>query len=326
MPTNYTYGDLKTLLDEVSRNEHGAFKINIGFGSMLYDTVNKIYWYYHISSNHYLFDRAYTISTNHFFDRILSLNLTEKYYFQRPSSGWVLVGLPHMEIRVALYDFEALQVPIEEDPQGRTLHFKHVPATVSIFSNVPGHTDPVHIRSHGEPQQLVDEFIQKLLRIQATRGRLMSDRYQPVIDALNFKQLESKKKLGEEDREEKCQRHGEEGGWEEEGEAQMVGTKRKRRVSRKKQRQVSRKRTFPNDGAQLSGEDDDGDDSDSDGSDVEELIDDSSDVEENNTSFYRAVDNNVSDSQPSPPTAVQTPPVNCYITNTRTRRGGEETT
>ena len=104
LPTNYTYGDLKTLLDEVRRNEHGAFKINIGFGSILYDTVNKMYRYYYISSNHYLFDRAYIISTNHdmtdFFDRILSLNLTEKYYFQRPSSGWVLVGLPNMEIRV----------------------------------------------------------------------------------------------------------------------------------------------------------------------------------------------------------------------------------
>ena len=103
LPTNYTYGDLKTMLDEVRGNEHGAFKINIGFGSMLYDTVNNIYRYYYISSNHYLFDRAYTISINDmtdFFDRILSLNLTEKYYLQRPSSGWVLVGLPNMEIRV----------------------------------------------------------------------------------------------------------------------------------------------------------------------------------------------------------------------------------
>ena len=207
---------------------------------------------------------------------------------------------------LAVYVFEALQVPIEEELQGRTLLFKHVPATVSICSNVPGHTDPVHIRSHGEPQQLIDEFIQKLLRIQAARGRLMSDRYQPIIDALNLKQLESKRKLGEEDREEEGQRQGVEE--EEEEEVQIVGTKRKRRVSRKKQRQVSRKRRCLDDEAQLSGEDDD-DDSDSDGSDVEGLIDDNSDVEENNTSFYRAIDNNVSDSQPGPSTAVQTPPL-----------------
>ena len=137
-----------------------------------------------------------------------------------------------------MYDFEASQVPIEEE-----LPFKHVPATVSICSNVPGHTYPVHIRAHGEPQQLVDEFAQELLRIQAARGRLMSERYQPIIDALNLKQLEIKKKLGEEDREEEeRQRQGEEGIGEEEEEeevenqVQIVGTKRKRRVSRKEQR------------------------------------------------------------------------------------------
>ena len=76
----------------------------IGFGSTLYDTVNKVYRYYYISTNYYLFDRAYTISTNHdmtdFFDRIFSLNLDEKYYFQRPSSGWVLVGLFNVEMQV----------------------------------------------------------------------------------------------------------------------------------------------------------------------------------------------------------------------------------
>ena len=83
-----------------------------------------------------------------------------------------------------VYDFEALYVPIEEELQGRTLHFKHVPATVSICSNVPGHTNPVHIRSHGEPQQLVDEFVQELMRIQAAR-----ERYQPIIDALNLNPL-----------------------------------------------------------------------------------------------------------------------------------------
>ena len=58
-----------------------------------------------------------------------------------------------------VYDFEALQVPIEEELQGRTLHFKHVPATVSICSNVPGHTQPLHLRSYDNSQQLVDDFV-----------------------------------------------------------------------------------------------------------------------------------------------------------------------
>ena len=107
------------------------------------------------------------------------------------------------------------------------------------------------------------------------------------------------------------QKHGEEGSGEEEEEnqVQIVGTKRKRRVSRKEKRQVSRKRTFLDDEAQLSGEEEeDDDDSDSDGSIIEGLFDGSSDVEENNASFYRAVDNNVSDSQSGPSTVLQASP------------------
>ena len=64
LTSNVTYSNLKELLYEVRRNERDAFKINIGFGSMQYDTVNKVYRYYCVSYNHYLFDRAFTISTN----------------------------------------------------------------------------------------------------------------------------------------------------------------------------------------------------------------------------------------------------------------------
>ena len=104
IPPTFSYRDLKVLLDEVRNEEHGAFKIIIGFGSMLYDTVNQVYRYFYVSNNHYLFDRAFTISTNRdmttFFNKILSLQLTDKYYLQRPSSGWTLAGLPNLKIRV----------------------------------------------------------------------------------------------------------------------------------------------------------------------------------------------------------------------------------
>ena len=505
------------LLEQVRRDEHDVFKINLGFGSVLYDTVNQVYRYYYVSTNHYLFDRAFTISTNtdmtDFFNRILSLDLGEKYYFQRPSSGWVLVGLPNVEIRLirilgmvigagiqlpdhikksrsivslthdnrhghdfndnlclfrclalhfggamhnleqpakhlkeqlekytgksfdkgvqvsmltsvelcfkiavnvyslqedktaqvsrisnldtnvmhlnlyenhfsyiskfksyakkyqcpncsrilyktcnlqrhvkkcqteikevfqggkyrnkktvfelldtigidtpkdnrfdpyfVVYDFEALQVPIDETLQGRTLHFKHVPATVSISSNVPGHTQPLHIRSHGNTQQLIDDFITELLKIQATRQQLMTDRHQPTINTLNERRVELIE-LGVAEAVE------EEGEWEERGgeseseaeEVQAVGGKRKRKRSR---RQISggggRKRAFLDNEAEVSGSDrdsdnDDSNDDDDDGeSDVEGLIDDSSDVEGNNASFYQAFDRNRSDySQPA---------------------------
>ena len=61
IPPDFTYGDLKHLL---RCDEPNAFKINIEFGSMLFDTVNKVYRYFYGSSNHLLFDRAFTISTN----------------------------------------------------------------------------------------------------------------------------------------------------------------------------------------------------------------------------------------------------------------------
>ena len=72
--------------------------------AVYYDTVNQKYRYYYTSSNHLLFDRAFTVSTNHdmldFFDKILSLDLINTYYMKRPSSGWILAGLPNIEVRI----------------------------------------------------------------------------------------------------------------------------------------------------------------------------------------------------------------------------------
>ena len=69
------------------------------------------------------------------------------------------------DVLFSTYDFEALQIPIEEELHGRTLHYKHEPATVSVCSSVPGHTDPIHITSTGDSQELVDNFVKELLRI-----------------------------------------------------------------------------------------------------------------------------------------------------------------
>ena len=88
----------------IRRAESNAFKINIVFGSMLFDMVNEVYRYFYVSSNHLLFDRAFTISTNRdmtdCFNKIVSLDLANTYYMQRPSSGWVLARLPNVEIQI----------------------------------------------------------------------------------------------------------------------------------------------------------------------------------------------------------------------------------
>ena len=100
----FTYGDLKRMLENVQATEVSAFKINLGFGCILYHVIERVFRYYYVSNNHFLFDKAFTIS-NHtdivsLFDKIVSLDLGETYYLRRPTSGWVLAGLPNIQIRI----------------------------------------------------------------------------------------------------------------------------------------------------------------------------------------------------------------------------------
>ena len=87
------------------------------------------------------------------------------------------------------FDFEATQEVDSDDDDyrvelGRTLHFTHVPATVSLCSSVPGHTEPHHIQSDGDSQKLVDNFVVKLLEVQKTREVILTEKYKPFIEEL----------------------------------------------------------------------------------------------------------------------------------------------
>ena len=77
----------------------------MGFGFMLDHVVTKEFRYFYPSSNHLLFDRMVTISKKMdittLLKRILDLDLTENYYMKRPSSGWLVAGLPNLHIQVA---------------------------------------------------------------------------------------------------------------------------------------------------------------------------------------------------------------------------------
>ena len=112
-----THRDLKSLLEEVSSDESSAFKVNIGFGSIIYETVNEIYRYFYVFSNHLLLDKAFTISTNRhmadFIEAIISLDLANNHYLKRHSPGWVLAGLPNVEILV----YRLRGIPIGEGVQ-----------------------------------------------------------------------------------------------------------------------------------------------------------------------------------------------------------------
>ena len=175
-----------------------------------------------------------------------------------------------------VYDFEALQIPIEEELLGRTLHFEHVHATVSICSNVSAHTEPIHLRSNGDSQQHVNAFIIELLKVQTAREQLLTEKYQPFLDALEVKQAEIEKYFLQgmneveervvEEEEEEIVEEEEEEEEEEAVENVQIGQNRKKKGAVSKR--VS-KRSFLDYEAELSGDDDsDGDDDDV-GSDVE---------------------------------------------------------
>ena len=104
LTSDFTYNDLQKLLDDIYVSQRTAFKVNLGFGFMLYHTISKEFKYFYVSSNNLLFARAFTISSKKditsLMERIIDLNLAENYYLKRPSSGWVLAGLTNVEIKV----------------------------------------------------------------------------------------------------------------------------------------------------------------------------------------------------------------------------------
>ena len=101
---DFTYRDLEKLLKGICKKLGHAVKVNIGFGFMLRDGVTGEYKYFYVSTNNMIFDRAFTLSANadvkDLMERIMALDLMESYYMKRPSSGWVLAGLPNIFIKV----------------------------------------------------------------------------------------------------------------------------------------------------------------------------------------------------------------------------------
>ena len=102
--SDFTYSDLEDILKDTCFNLKHSFKVNIGFGFMLRHNVTKEYRYFYVSSNNLLFDRAVLISkmsdVRDMVIHIKGMDLAKTYYMKRPSSGWILVGLPNVLIKV----------------------------------------------------------------------------------------------------------------------------------------------------------------------------------------------------------------------------------
>ena len=52
---------------------------------------------------------------------------------------------------------------------------------------MPGHNDPVHLVSSGDPQLLTDNIVSSLLQHQDAAHKLCQERYQPYIKQLDVK-------------------------------------------------------------------------------------------------------------------------------------------
>ena len=100
---SFTYKDLEELIRIKSYKSGRTFKINLGFGCLLRDLISGKYRYYYVSHNNLLFDRAFTISKHtdltEFMKKLMEMDIEDHYYMLRPSSGWVLAGIPNVQIR-----------------------------------------------------------------------------------------------------------------------------------------------------------------------------------------------------------------------------------
>lgn len=89
----FTYFDLEKLFSNIYNQQENAFKINFGFGFILYNTVEEKFKYFYNSSNNLLFEHAVTIADRddllNFYKKVINLDLATNYYLKKPSSQWV---------------------------------------------------------------------------------------------------------------------------------------------------------------------------------------------------------------------------------------------
>ena len=95
------------------------------------------------------------------------------------------------------FDFESLQITDDKVINGRRIISRHEPATFSICSNIPGHTEAVHKRSFGNTQVLIDELIIEIMKQQETFSILMRERYQHYIVQLGMAIETLKQQVGD---------------------------------------------------------------------------------------------------------------------------------
>ena len=102
--SRFTYRDIKDMLLDIYTKKRNAFKVNLGFGFILYRPINQEWKYYYPSYNNLLFEKAFTVDNRMGIKRlmrqIISLDLATNYYLKKPSSSWILAGLTNIRLQI----------------------------------------------------------------------------------------------------------------------------------------------------------------------------------------------------------------------------------
>ena len=85
---------------------------------------------------------------------------------------------------VSVFDYETIQEKTDQNLKGRDIKSIHVPASFSICSNIPGHTEPIHKVSDGDSQKLVDKMVLHQLKHQRAASDIMREKFEPAINRL----------------------------------------------------------------------------------------------------------------------------------------------
>ena len=113
--------------------------------------------------------------------------LLTKTIFEKLEEEAIFVGGDKYFPYISVFDFEAIQKPISSEIQGRQIYFEHQPASFSICSNIPSHTECIHRVSNGNTQELIDIMVKVLLNQQETLSRLMRKKYESAIRIIEEK-------------------------------------------------------------------------------------------------------------------------------------------
>ena len=69
---------------------------------------------------------------------------------------------------------------------------RHVPLSVSVYTNVPEYQEPKCFVSNGDPKEMITEFIEYLVSISTKSSSLLQEQYAPVFEALNHAAVSSR--------------------------------------------------------------------------------------------------------------------------------------